>query len=1088
MTVSVSSVATRSGMGGFSALWSERGRCAGRFHRLGVTPQWVEPYPVGRGAVRLRCFCVAVAIVLLAAFSAHGQTVISVATGADLVNALTTVSSNPGTSYQINIARNVTLTGTTTLPAINTSSAVTIDGGSNILNGGGVQRGFFVYAGTVTINNLTITNAQALGGAGGNAGGSGGGGGGLGAGGAIFVANGASVTVSNVNVTGNSATGGNGGSQGGLWSGGGGGGGIGGPGGTGGVSDFYAGGGGGGGGLGTGTGGDGGVSIGRTAGTGSTGAAGILIGAGGGGPGGAGLSGSSGGGASTAGGGGAGGGSGDRSGGGGGGGVGGVGGGGGADVRPGGGGDGGFGGGGGGVGIGGGPPSGPGGPGGFGGGGGGGVGGGSGGPGGAGGFGGGGGGGVGGPGSGGNGGFGGGAGGGGGVGGGGAGSGGAVFVAQGGTFTVAGPLTVNGNSVAGGNQGSVIGVGGGSNGSALGSGIFLQGNGTVNFSPGAGQIAIVSDVIADQSGSGGTGVNAASWNLLKSGAGTLTLSGINAYSGTTAVNAGTLIVSGSIASSSGVTVSTGGTLGGTGMVTATTIAGGGTLSPGNSIGTLTVSGNLNFNSGSTYRVEVSPTSADRTNVTGSATLSGTVQAQFQPGSYLSRTYTILSAASLGGTTFGNLTTTNLPSGFIASLGYTSTDVILNLLSPLGQQISTGGLSANQANVASALDNSFNSGGALPPAFVSVFGLNGGNLGSALTQLSGEAATGASQSGLKLTNQFLSLLLDPPSDYQGGSGKTNAVAVALAPERPSVSSDAEPAYASAMKAPLGSDADECYRGPCVWGSAYGGTNHTDGDPTMVGSHDLTARAWGFAAGLERGVSPDTKVGFALAGGGTSWALSEGLGGGESAAFQAGIYGKTRSGPAYLSGALALTYYWMSTDRSIFGGDHLTASFNAHGIAGRIEGGYRFATPIVGITPYAALQAQSFRTPSYSETDVSGGGFGLTYAARTATDARSELGARLDKWIPLNNGAEMALRARAAWAHDWVSDPALTAVFQTLPGSSFIVNGATPARNSALATLGVELRLARGLSLLGKFDGEFASGSTTYAATGTLRYVW
>jgi uncharacterized protein with beta-barrel porin domain len=82
----------------------------------------------------------------------------------------------------------------------------------------------------------------------------------------------------------------------------------------------------------------------------------------------------------------------------------------------------------------------------------------------------------------------------------------------------------------------------------------------------------------------------------------------------------------------------------------------------------------------------------------------------------------------------------------------------------------------------------------------------------------------------------------------------------------------------------------------------------------------------------------------------------------------------------------------------------------------------------------------------------------------------------------------LRGRLAWAHDWVSDPALAAVFQTLPGASFIVNGATPAKNSALASAGSELRLAGGVSLLAKFDGEFASHSSTYAGTGTVRWAW
>ena len=52
---------------------------------------------------------------------------------------------------------------------------------------------------------------------------------------------------------------------------------------------------------------------------------------------------------------------------------------------------------------------------------------------------------------------------------------------------------------------------------------------------------------------------------------------------------------------------------------------------------------------------------------------------------------------------------------------------------------------------------------------------------------------------------------------------------------------------------------------------------------------------------------------------------------------------------------------------------------------------------------------------------------------------------------------------------MSDPTLAAVFQALPGASFLVNGATPAKNSALTSAGAELRLANGVSLLGKFDG-------------------
>jgi outer membrane autotransporter protein len=180
--------------------------------------------------------------------------------------------------------------------------------------------------------------------------------------------------------------------------------------------------------------------------------------------------------------------------------------------------------------------------------------------------------------------------------------------------------------------------------------------------------------------------------------------------------------------------------------------------------------------------------------------------------------------------------------------------------------------------------------------------------------------------------------------------------------------------------------------------------------------------------------------------------------------------------------------MTTSRTAFAGDQLTANFNAQSYGGRIEAGYRYALPATwSVTPYGALQVQNFHTPQYSETDLTGGGFGLTYNAMSAYDTRGELGARFDEPTTLY-GMPLTLRARLAWAHDWVDGPALQAVFETLPGANFIVNGAAVAKNSALTTAGAELHLTQAWSLLTKFDGEFAKGSQTYAGTGTLRYVW
>ena len=574
----------------------------------------------------------------------------------------------------------------------------------------------------------------------------------------------------------------------------------------------------------------------------------------------------------------------------------------------------------------------------------------------------------------------------------------------------------------------------------------------------------------------------------KIGAGTLVLTAANTYSGATTITAGTLVVNGSIANSA-VTVASGALLTGTGTVGATTINSGSTFAPGplGTPGTMTVQGNLAFQSGALYLVQVNPSNASSANVIagGTATLAGTVQAVFASGSYASRTFTILTAAGgLAGTTFNALTTTNLPAGFTPSLSYTATNVILNLTAALG----AGGLSGgNQQNVAGALNNFFNNGGTLPAGFVSVFGLTGGNLANALTLLSGEAATGGQQVAFKLMDQFLGLMLDPFVDGRSGTAGAGVPALGFAPERAPLPDDVALAYSAVLKAPP-VKAPSFEQRWTAWGGAYGGSTRTSGDPAVVGSHDLSARAAGFAAGLDYHLSRDTVVGFALAGGGTNWSLANGIGGGKSDAFQAGVYGATRSGPAYLAAAFAYANHWMSTDRFAFAGDHLSASFNAPSLGARVESGYRFATAFGGLTPYAAVQVQSFRTPSYSETDLNGGGFALAYNARTASDTRSELGGRFDNQMRLNYNVVLALRARLAWAHDWVSDPTLAAAFQMLPGASFIVNGAAPAKDSALVSAGTELRLANGVSLIGKFDGEFARRSSTYAGTGTVRYAW
>ena len=82
----------------------------------------------------------------------------------------------------------------------------------------------------------------------------------------------------------------------------------------------------------------------------------------------------------------------------------------------------------------------------------------------------------------------------------------------------------------------------------------------------------------------------------------------------------------------------------------------------------------------------------------------------------------------------------------------------------------------------------------------------------------------------------------------------------------------------------------------------------------------------------------------------------------------------------------------------------------------------------------------------------------------------------------------MRGRLAWAHDFNPDRSLAATFQTLPGASFIVNGAAPAADAALTTAAVEIKWTNGWSTAATFEGENSNTTRSYAGKGLVRHTW
>lgn len=580
-------------------------------------------------------------------------------------------------------------------------------------------------------------------------------------------------------------------------------------------------------------------------------------------------------------------------------------------------------------------------------------------------------------------------------------------------------------------------------------------------------------------------------NIVKTGTGTQGLSGTSTYRGTTTVNAGTLAVNGSIASSFSVTVANGATLAGTGTVSATTVQSGGTLAPGNSIGTLTVNGTLTFAAGSTYAVEVSPTTADRTNVTavggtGNAVLSGaTVATSYDvSGGYVAKQYTIVNAAGgLGGTTFAGLTGA-APTGFKHVLAYDGSNAYLALSllvdpktpdpktpdpktpdpktpdpktpdpktpdpktpdpkTPDPKTPSFGSLNSNQQSVADTIVSYFNTSGLLPAVLAPSQPFD-------LTLMSGEINTAAISAGLDTSDRFLQTIGDP------------ALGGVAFPDQGSGDGGAS--------------------GWRMWGAVQGGGTEIDGDSVVIGSADLSSHAWGVASGFTRDFDAG-RFGFALGGGGSSFDLANGLGSGDTTSFNAGLHGRVGFGDSYLSGALAYGYHATRTSRSAFG-DTLTADFGAHTFGGRAEAGRDFHHGAAIFTPYAAVQAVSYRMPGHTETSALAGALALTYAAQGETSVHTELGAR----FAYDLSAGIKLTGRAAWQWNASDGRTLTAGFSTLPGTTFTIDGARSDRHAALLDLGFDAALAENVTASFTLNGTFSQNATSYGARGRIGFTW
>lgn len=569
------------------------------------------------------------------------------------------------------------------------------------------------------------------------------------------------------------------------------------------------------------------------------------------------------------------------------------------------------------------------------------------------------------------------------------------------------------------------------------------------------------------------GVISGTGTVTKLGAGALTLSGTNSYSGVTTVSGGTLNVTGAL-SNSNTSVANGGTLTGTGSVRNVTVANGGTVGPFGT-GTLTVQGNLTLNAGANYADSITPSTAGLTNVSGTAGLGGTAIISAGAGAYSAgQRYTLLNASGGIGGTFSALTMLNLPGNVRGELAYDATRVYLDLKVNAITPLLPSGASPNQTSLAAGIDAGLQQGTPLNAGFTALFNLQGAALGNALNQISGQGASNIATAGGQSLTPFLSVMQGQGAF--GGNGTNTAANFA-----PGNGYGAADGPRRAQLAP-----GEMR----VWGSVYGGHAGISAN-AATGAAGLSANNVGFVAGAEVSLTDDFRLGGSAGFGSQDFSSANSVG--DSDDVMLGLYARQdllENG--YIAAAFAYSWHDIATTRTITvaGTDVLGAKFDAHAIGGRIEGGWRLALDdAFGVTPFFAFAGDNFYAPAYAESAISGSSsFALSYAANKTAQKHTEFGAHLDHAIDLGGGDMLSADARAAWAHQLDDAAFVTATFQGLPGSSFRLLGVRAATDTALLGLGLKIRNPSGLDVGLRMDSQLGAGTTVLQGMGTVSWRW
>lgn len=603
------------------------------------------------------------------------------------------------------------------------------------------------------------------------------------------------------------------------------------------------------------------------------------------------------------------------------------------------------------------------------------------------------------------------------------------------------------------------------------------------------------------------------------------------FTGTTNIGGGTLDVTGELGGTVGVY--TGGTLGGTGTVGDTTLWGGSTLSPGlhtannqtrgalSPIGTLTIDGDLELASNTTYAVDLSSeiednstlAISDRVDVTGKLTIdSGAVvrvtALDSQTDYHDTQIYKIMTAGSNDTGGFSQVVNN---SAFLDVQTYTEDDgknVYLRVALKSNDAGDTGGGAGSGDSGSSGGDGSDTGAGTGPvpddgnddDVFTSIAkNSNQRSLASALDSL--DRTTGSAS--LALYNSLLILDVDQAQEAyeqlsgdvyataQGAFTQTNrAVNTALNGRVRAVTDGvAAPSsmalgYAEEKKEPVKDERFAAFEPKktfdtdrfATWINGFGSWGKVDGTD---GASDTDVSNGGVLVGGDVGLGKDWRVGL-LGGYSRSFFDSENSDG-NSTNYHLGSYAGTKWGAVSFRTGMNYTWHDVSTTRNVTVlGQTLQGAYDASSLNAYGELAYRVDLGKSALEPFASLAHTRMKTDGFSEI---GGNAALTVASSTMNTTYTTAGLRASKDFELGSVASV-VRGTVGWMHAYGDvNPVSTARFAS--GDSFSVSSTPVDRNTALLEAGVDFTVTPSSTISVSYNGQVGSNAYDHGANAKFR---